>query len=151
MMVFMNQLNNITIKHCPCHSGKSYEQCCRLFHLDFYQAQTAEDLMRSRFTAFAIGSMNSENQKFFEQYLLQTWHPKTRPAEMQLDTSIEWINLKIKGRKDGKKRHHKGMVHFSAEFQDKLNPKNTGTLEEMSQFEKDSKGGWLYVEGEVIN
>ncbi|WP_130537358.1 hypothetical protein [Thiomicrorhabdus indica] len=67
----MNQLNNITIKHCPCHSGKSYEQCCRLFHLDFYQAQTAEDLMRSRFTAFAIGSMNSENQKFFEQYLLQ--------------------------------------------------------------------------------
>lgn len=45
-------------------------QCCGRY-LDGEAAPTAEALMRSRYTAFALRD---------EDYLFRTWHPRTRPA-----------------------------------------------------------------------
>lgn len=72
---------------CPCGSSKHYEVCCGVFHTGT-PAPTAETLMRSRYTAYALG---------LEDYLLQTWHADTRPAVINLneDPPIKWIGLQI--------------------------------------------------------
>jgi SEC-C motif-containing protein len=71
---------------CPCGSLKSYEKCCRLLH-EGEAADDAESLMRSRYTAFVLK---------LEDYLLSTWHPSTRPAELALAASPRrWLGLKV--------------------------------------------------------
>ncbi|BBI47931.1 hypothetical protein HORIV_03520 [Vreelandella olivaria] len=42
--------------------------------------------MRSRYAAFVLG---------LNDYLLATWHPTTRPAELALDPDAEWKSLSI--------------------------------------------------------
>ena len=51
-------------------------------------APDAESLMRSRYTAFHLG---------LEQYLLETWHPDTRPVKINLseEPKIEWLGLEV--------------------------------------------------------
>ena len=39
---------------CPCGLGDDYESCCGRFHAGA-PAPTAEALMRSRYSAFAVG------------------------------------------------------------------------------------------------
>ncbi|MFO7274705.1 MAG: YchJ family metal-binding protein [Bacillota bacterium] len=51
---------------CPCGSGRKYKACCRLYHAGFEYPDTVEQMIRSRFTAFAIGDVN---------YLYRTTHP----------------------------------------------------------------------------
>jgi SEC-C motif-containing protein len=48
---------------CPCGSGKTYRDCCQLYHAQKGGAETAEDLMRSRYSAYVFGN---------EAYLLAT-------------------------------------------------------------------------------
>lgn len=40
---------------CPCCSGATYEQCCRLYITEAKPPKCAEQLMRSRYTAYALG------------------------------------------------------------------------------------------------
>lgn len=42
---------------CPCCSGRSYAQCCEVFHRGPHEAPDAESLMRSRYAAFARGEV----------------------------------------------------------------------------------------------
>ena len=68
---------------CPCGTGEVYGACCGRYHSRFAQAgeltaPTPEALMRSRFTAFAVG---------LPDYLLATWHPSTRPASLHQPTA----------------------------------------------------------------
>lgn len=60
---------------CPCTSGQRYDECCRPLHRG-EAAATAVRLMRSRFSAFAIGDVD---------YLDATQHPEhvdqARPRE----------------------------------------------------------------------
>ncbi|MCB1240613.1 MAG: SEC-C domain-containing protein, partial [Tetrasphaera sp.] len=51
---------------CPCGTSLSYAACCRRFVVDGELAPTAEALMRSRYTAYAMGSGD---------HLFRTWHP----------------------------------------------------------------------------
>lgn len=73
-------------KDCPCGSGKDYAHCCGLFHAGS-PAPTAEALMRSRYSAFALGRSD---------YILASWHPSTRPADLDEDgPAPRWIGLKV--------------------------------------------------------
>jgi hypothetical protein len=54
---------------CPCGLGDDYASCCGRLHAGA-PAPTAESLMRSRYSAFAVGDVG---------YLLRTWHPSSRP------------------------------------------------------------------------
>ena len=123
---------------CPCQSGLLFQQCCQRF-LDSslaHPAETAEQLMRSRYCAYVLKD---------EDYLLKTWHPDTRPEVLHLDDSANrWIGLTIKASHLGQKTDCTGMVHFIARF--KINGK-ANKLEEHSQFEK-LNGQWLYVKGD---
>lgn len=57
---------------CPCGSHKAYSQCCELFITHSQSPQTAEQLMRSRFTAFYLNK---------PLYLLNTHHPSQRETD----------------------------------------------------------------------
>jgi SEC-C motif-containing protein len=51
---------------CPCSSGKPYADCCRPLHRGQREAATATELMRSRYSAFALKEVG---------YLWRTLHP----------------------------------------------------------------------------
>src|SRR5262249_12900002 len=59
---------------CPCGLGEDYDSCCGRLHAGT-PAPTAESLMRSRYSAFAVGDAG---------YLLRTWHPSARPRTLTL-------------------------------------------------------------------
>lgn len=44
--------------------------------------------MRSRYAAFVLRNPD---------YLLATWHPDTRPGELELEHSPDWASLQILG------------------------------------------------------
>lgn len=81
---------------CPCLSGDTYGSCCGRYHAGLRpgpdgaapgpHAPTAEALMRSRYSAFAVGDAD---------YLRATWHPSTRPADLDLDDDVEWRRLDV--------------------------------------------------------
>ena len=92
--------------------------------------------MRSRYSAFVLG---------LEDYLRATWHPDTRPAELELDAapSPQWLGLVIKSYTPLDDSH--ATVEFIARY--KLNGR-AFQLHETSRFERVG-GRWLYVDGEV--
>ena len=122
---------------CPCDSGATYEACCAPFVRGGEIAPTAEKLMRSRYSAFA----NAE-----EEYLLVTWHPKTRPSKVRLDSEQKWIGLAIKSTEAGSVTDETGIVEFVARF--KIAGKGH-RLHERSRFER-IEGRWYYLEGDHL-
>ena len=73
-------------KPCPCGSGRSYAACCQPFHMCEKQAPTPEDLMRSRYSAYALADA---------EYLRRSWHPDTVPAELDLNDGVKYTGLRI--------------------------------------------------------
>lgn len=119
---------------CPCGSLKTYERCCQRWH-DGETPGDAEALMRSRYTAFVLK---------LEDYLLATWHPRTRPPSLSLaHSSRRWLGLKVL-------RHETSaadaaIVEFIARY------KASGRVHEIreaSRFVRE-EGRWLYVEGDI--
>lgn len=117
---------------CPCESGKPYQACCQSYHLGL-AAPSAEALMRSRYTAYVLG---------LEAYLLQTWHPDTRPHTLNLneDRTIQWLGLQVKQVETSK---HKATVNFVARY--KIGGK-AERLCELSQFVL-LENSWYYLVG----
>ena len=116
---------------CPCGLAETYENCCGRFHRGEAAAPTAEALMRSRYSAFV---------RLDEPYLLRSWHPRTRPARLDLDPGMRWTGLEILATTDGSAFHATGTVTFRASFRD-------GSLLERSRFER-VEGAWVYLDGE---
>jgi SEC-C motif-containing protein len=90
---------------CPCLSGETYGNCCLPYHRREAAAPTAERLMRSRYSAFAVGDAD---------YLLASWHPSTRPASVDLDPDVRWVRLDILSRTGGGVLDTEGTVEFRA-------------------------------------
>jgi len=123
---------------CPCGSGLSYGECCRPIHLGFSPAPTAERLMRSRFSAFAVGD---------PAYLLRSWHPDTRPATLELDADTRWLWLEIVRTERGAERDTDGVVEFRAKYRvDAPEGRSSGVQHEISTFTR-VDGAWVYVDG----
>ncbi|MEJ9080181.1 YchJ family protein [Gordonia malaquae] len=120
-------------RRCPCGSGETLAACCGRF-LSGGVAPTAEVLMRSRFTAFAVGD---------REYLLDTWHPSTRPSSVDLDEGTRWLHLEIVDVVDGSLFDDAGIVEFTAVYRD---ADGRGDMTERSTFER-VDGRWLYVSG----
>ena len=112
---------------CPCGSGQPLEHCCLHVINGTRAASSAEALMRSRFSAYALDR---------QQYLLSSWHPTTRPDSIESDPSIQWVRLKII---DAHTRPDQ--VEFVATF--KLNGK-AYKMRENSRFIFEN-GHWFYL------
>jgi SEC-C motif-containing protein len=99
-------------------------------------APTAEALMRSRYSAFATGDAD---------YLLRSWHRRTRPRRLQLDPDQRWVRLEILGTTGGGLLHAEGTVEFRAHYQ---HTTHAGVLHELSRFTREN-GEWRYVDGDT--
>ena len=120
--------------NCPCQSGKTYNHCCRPWH-DGKTAPTAEQLMRSRYSAYVLNN---------GAYLHRTWHSQTRPTKkslMQLEAT-EWQGLQILRTEQGLETDNQGIVEFIASFQvqDQIQQ-----MQETSRFLREN-GRWVYVD-----
>jgi len=121
---------------CPCLSGNNYGDCCGPIHRGELLAPTAERLMRSRFSAFALG---------LPAYLLESWHPSTRPDTLELDTDLRWQLLDILGSYRGGPFDTSGTVEFRATYRD---GGLRGELHETSTFAREGRR-WFYVDGAI--
>jgi SEC-C motif-containing protein len=119
---------------CPCGSKRSYRQCCELLH-NGVTAGDAEALMRSRYSAFALG---------LEHYIQRSWHVSTRPAPSPVDEQQRWIGLQIKRYQPLDSTH--ALVEFIARY--KINGRGFA-LHEISRFVREG-GHWFYVDGEIL-
>ena len=119
---------------CPCLSGLTYDACCGRLHAGTATAQTAEQLMRSRFSAFAVGDPD---------YLLASWHPTTRPATLELDDDRRWYRLDILATRDGGPFDTHGVVEFEAFYRA---PTGAGSQHEVSRFAREDRR-WFYLDG----
>jgi SEC-C motif-containing protein len=90
--------------------------------------------MRSRYCAYAKG---------LAAYLLRTWDPSTRPAELELDPMLRWQGLEVLRAVDGGDGDPVGTVEFVAHHQ--LDGAR-GVLHEVSTFRR-HEGQWVYVDG----
>ncbi|MEY9838662.1 YchJ family protein [Streptacidiphilus sp. EB103A] len=129
---------------CPCGFGKPYEECCRPFHAatapepgraPVPAPATAELLMRSRYSAFAVGDT---------AYLLRSWHSSTRPAALALDPGQRWLRLEVLGSSEGGPFHLAGTVEFRAHFAE---GGEEGVLHENSRFIREG-GVWVYLDAQ---
>ena len=125
--------NKTSPSFCPCESGKTYNICCEPAHKST-PAPTAEALMRSRYTAYALG---------LEAYLLKTLHPDTRPAALNLsdDRQTKWLGLQVNRVENT--TENTAIVEFVARY--KINGK-AEKLHEISQFVC-VDGCWYYLIG----
>ncbi|TPG28234.1 YchJ family protein [Mycolicibacterium hodleri] len=123
-------MNNPFGRPCPCGYAAAYEACCGPLHHGERHPQTAEELMRSRYAAYATGNAD---------YLFRTWHPRTRPATVTVDPDVVWHGLDITDVVAGSADDQQGEVEFTAFFDDAM-------MHERSQFER--RGGlWVYLDG----
>ncbi|MEU7897794.1 YchJ family metal-binding protein [Nonomuraea sp. NPDC049152] len=121
---------------CPCALPAAYEQCCGRLHRGEAAAETAEQLMRSRFSAFAVGDA---------AYLLRSWHPSTRPAEVTFEPFLRWKKLSIVSTSGGGAGDAEGTVEFRARYSQ---AGKAGEMREVSRFTR-REGAWVYLTGEA--
>lgn len=125
---------------CPCKSGKTYSLCCLPIIEGSCNAQTAEALMRSRYTAYTQANGN---------YLMKSHHVSTRPLNEKKHiekwaASVTWLGLHIL--KTEKKTDTEEIVEFKAIFREKG---LLSFIHEASTFTKE-KGTWFYVSGKHL-
>ncbi|MGR8007202.1 YchJ family protein [Streptomyces hypolithicus] len=118
---------------CPCGLAAAYGECCGRFHSAAAAAPTAELLMRSRYSAFAAQDAG---------YLLRTWHPDTRPPEIDFDAGMRWQGLDVLATTGGSVFHTTGTVTFRAHYTHRGEP---GELHEHSRFVR-HEGAWVYLD-----
>lgn len=117
---------------CPCGGGE-YSACCGPLVEDGVPARTAEQLMRSRYTAFATGHPD---------HLWRTWHPRCRPENVETG-GVTWLGLSVLEVVAGEEDDDDGVVEFEARFS---GPDGVENMRERSEFRR--RGGrWVYLEG----
>ncbi|HYF58444.1 MAG TPA: YchJ family metal-binding protein [Burkholderiaceae bacterium] len=123
---------------CPCGRGAGYGACCGRWHAGPTRlgAPDAETLMRSRYAAYALG---------LHDYLLDTWHPSSRPPAVAPDApGTVWLGLEVRAhRPDGPDR-------ATVEFVARCRVAGRGLrLHETSRFVLE-RGRWWYVDGDLV-
>ena len=117
---------------CPCGSQKNYTDCCERFISGEALPSTVEELMRSRYSAFATHQFD---------YIVDTMLP---PAANHFDLAeakstagqIQWLKLEVI-------KTSINMVEFRAYY---CNNNVAGVIHERSRFVR-KKGKWFYIDG----
>ncbi len=119
---------------CPCGTNKTYDDCCKALHQGLRVASSAEELMRSRYTAYV---------KKLKDYLLSTWHLSQRAAaeNLSFEPGLRWLGLKVIATKAGMENDTEGEVKFIASYSYHNKP---AQLREHSYFIKED-GRWYYA------
>ena len=122
---------------CCCGNPKPLTECCGPFLTGLRLGATAEELMRSRYTAYCQRDA---------AYLRKTWHPETCPVALDFSgDDTEWLGLEITHCEAGGAEDEAGIVEFTARY------RLAGALRclrERSRF-VNASGVWLYLDGIV--
>ena len=126
---------------CPCKSRLKYAACCRPFHQGKAKPETAEQLMRSRYSAYFFRLVD---------YLVETTHPDTREPNLRkalqsMIHQVNWSFLTIVETSKGGKDDATGKVEFIADYFVNGQPDQ---LHERSRFKR-YKGAWKYLDGKA--
>ncbi len=131
------------MKLCYCHSDKPFESCCKAYLSGYSVPATAEQLMRSRYTAYVLHDVD---------YIIQTTHPSTRKEydakaiKAWAESSI-WQKLEIIVTRKGNGSDTVGFVEFKAYYSDAA--QQSHIHHEYSTFKKVDQV-WFFVEGNVF-
>ncbi|HJF14047.1 MAG TPA: SEC-C domain-containing protein [Enteractinococcus helveticum] len=123
---------------CPCGTERLFQHCCQPLLTGAAAPETAEALMRSRYTAFVVGD---------DAYLAASWHSATRPEDPSAPTGIDWRRLRIRDTVAGGPTDQTGEVEFVAHFRSAQGTRDF--LHERSRFAREA-GRWVYVDGELF-
>jgi len=139
---------SVTIKpgaKCPCHSGKSYRECCQLVHRDPRAARAPEAMMRSRYSGFALGLVD---------HLVATIHPTHR------DAAVGAIALRASIAESARNHKYTGLTVLEASeegdratvtFHARVFARGKDvSFDERSTFLRED-GVWLYAVGEELS
>lgn len=129
---------------CPCRSGATYGDCCMPLHRGEREAADAVELMRSRFSAFAVGAID---------HLVRTLHPDHADASVPEATlrstllaaarAYKYTGLSIEAHEANGEQAE---VAFLAKvFQSGVDH----SFRERSLFRR-TEAGWRYVSGETL-
>jgi SEC-C motif domain protein len=98
---------------CPCGTGLKYAECCQPFHKKESNAPTAEKLMRSRYSAYAVGDIDHiertndpAGRESFDRESSTTWSKTSK-----------WLGLEIVSTKEGQATDQSGEVEFNARYE----------------------------------
>lgn len=124
---------------CYCNSNKPYSECCEPIILGSKDAQTAEQLMRSRYSGYVVADID---------YLMKSHHSTTRPLKekqsiLKWTKSIKWMGLTIVATQNGLATDNDGYVEFKALF---MENGKMGCIHENSYFVKENTV-WYYKSG----
>lgn len=128
-----------TLTPCPCGNPAGYVACCARLH-GGQPAGDAETLMRSRYSAYVLK---------LEDYLLASWHPRTRPASLRLSMqhpAPTWLGLSLKRHEQHDSDH--ATVEFVARF--RVGGARAQRLHEVSRFVRED-ARWFYLDGDIIS
>lgn len=126
---------------CPCGTENQFENCCEPYLKGSKMPETAEKLMRSRYSAFVKGNI---------EYLKTTLAPESRTdfdvaATRKWAEQAEWKGLKIMSTTLGTENDNKGTVEFVATY---ATEGEALDHHEVSQFRKSDSGQWFFVDGD---
>ena len=127
---------------CPCGSGTAYSDCCEPVITGARPAETAEKLMRARYTAYAGVKTD---------FIFATTHPDHRQGYDHKGTEewaagADWEGLEIVDCRQGGADDAEGQVEFIARYREK------GAMRahhELAHFQKDN-GTWYFTDGEMV-
>jgi SEC-C motif-containing protein len=127
---------------CPCGSGASYPDCCEPVITGAQNAETAEQLMRARYTAYT---------KAATDFIFESTHPDHRQGYDHAGTKAwaeksEWLALEIIGTPQGGPDDTLGEVEFIARFRENGVPR---THHELGHFKREN-GRWYFTDGSVV-
>ncbi|MFM8313693.1 MAG: YchJ family protein [Deltaproteobacteria bacterium] len=127
---------------CPCGTTKKYAQCCEPFILEKALPETAEQLMRARYTAYTVAqvdfiknSLAPESRKDFDFEATKKWAKEAK-----------WKKLTIMSTQKGTQADDQGTVEFCAAYE---YDGEDIQLHEVSQFRKSKEGQWFFVDGDA--
>jgi SEC-C motif domain protein len=120
---------------CPCGSGRFFDDCCEPLLAGRRRPATAEELMRSRFTAHVARD---------DAYLHRTHQPTAKlpfkaPAGAADTEPLKWSRLKVHAHELGT-QPDTAFVDFSAYF---VEEDGEHVIQEKSEFHR-VDGQWLY-------
>jgi len=127
---------------CPCGSNLPYDECCGPLIRGARPAATAEQVMRSRYSAYVRKEIT---------YLKSSLHPGHRSDFDEKSTrswaeGSEWHQLEILNTSAGGAGDSEGRVEFVASYTEKGISKNH---HEVATFAKED-GVWYFMKGEAV-
>ncbi len=130
--------------NCYCNSTRPYSECCEPFHLKKAFPETAEQLMRSRYSAYAVNKIeyiantnDPSSKEGFDQEAAEAWAKES-----------EWLGLEIVATRAGDAKDSEGEVEFKATYKA---DDETQVHHEVSLFRRlGASKHWFYIDGKTV-